>query len=258
MRHGGRCRSRPLPCLAGLVGFALATASPRDVQAQRDARDDRGLFLAPYIWMSRTSGTVGIGSDLVEVHRSAIEALEHFDMATTLLVEERRASWSLGLDVFFLAFSQDQPGGLLGSTVRLDTELTMLQPQGGLPILRRDWGTIWGIAGVRYWHGSVARTTMVDGEEIDANDADAYWVDGIAGLRLRSRPHPRWRVLAQLDAGGGASQFTWEGVAGAGFSFTRRAALVGVLRYLMVDYANDAITTNLRMFGPAIGVEVQF
>ncbi len=83
--------------------------------------------------------------------------------------------------------------------------------------------------------------------------------DGIVGIRGRAEfgDDQQWFVPYYLDIGAGDSDFTWQAIAGVGYSFGWGDVL-GVWRYLDYDMSNGEPIQNTDFSGPAIGVTFHF
>jgi hypothetical protein len=79
--------------------------------------------------------------------------------------------------------------------------------------------------------------------------------DGIVGFkgRLNLGDGHGWFIPYYVDVGTGASDFTWQGIAGIGYAF-RWGELLGVWRYLAYDFKSGKTIESLSLDGPAVGV----
>jgi len=90
-----------------------------------------------------------------------------------------------------------------------------------------------------------------------SGDSDFTNWDGIVGLKGRWTLGERgaWFVPYYLDVGTGASQLTYQLLAGVGYTF-RWGSVVAAWRYL--DYHFSSNDAGLSMNGPAIGVSFRW
>jgi len=88
----------------------------------------------------------------------------------------------------------------------------------------------------------------------NSSDKARNW-DGIIGVkgRLALGPDHSWYVPYYLDAGGGDSDFTWQGLAGLGYAFSWGDVAVA-WRYLDYHFGSSSSIENARFSGPLVGV----
>ncbi|MFT3805644.1 hypothetical protein [Arenimonas sp.] len=79
--------------------------------------------------------------------------------------------------------------------------------------------------------------------------------DGIVGVKGRHSfgERQQWFVPYYIDAGAGASDFTWQAAAGIGYS-ARWGETFLVWRHLAYEFGEDRAIENISFSGPAIGV----
>ncbi|GAB3371738.1 hypothetical protein GCM10027431_21090 [Lysobacter rhizosphaerae] len=79
--------------------------------------------------------------------------------------------------------------------------------------------------------------------------------DGIVGIKGRHRFGARrqWFVPYYVDAGTGASDFTWQAATGIGYS-AGWGDMFLIWRHLDYDFGRDRMIDNLQFSGPALGV----
>jgi hypothetical protein len=245
--------------LVAILGFSLAepigAQDNRVPAAGEEERPSWRFTFTPDLWASGMSGRVGFGAAVGEVDLSFGDILDHFDIGVMGLFEARRHPWVIRTDLFYVSLSDDRaifPDG--SGTLEVGMDEFMLQPELGYTVLSRPWGGIDALIGVRYWDLTVDLTApsqdVTGGQE---------WVDGTVGLALRYQPAERWRLFAKLDAGAGGSDFTWQGLGGAGYDLGRCCTLIAAYRYLDVDYEKEAgLVYDVHMHGPAVGVTLRF
>jgi opacity protein-like surface antigen len=87
---------------------------------------------------------------------------------------------------------------------------------------------------------------------------DTQW-DAIVGVKGRAtfgREHS-WYVPYCLDVGAGESNFTWQAMAGLGYSFGS-VDVTGAWRHLDYDLGDNAPIKSINVNGPAVGVTFRF
>jgi hypothetical protein len=252
--------------LTGVIGtlvLVLGSSLAKPVKAQdnrvpaaeaKEAPAWRFSF-TPEFWMSGLRGRVGVGPAVGEVDLSFSDILDNFDIGVMGLFEARHTPWVIRADLLYISLSDEAAIAADGSgTVEIGMDEFMLQPELGYTIVRQPWGGVDALVGVRYWNLSVDITGPLQDRNGDAN-----WVDGTVGAALRYQPAERWRLFAKVDAGAGGSDFTWQGLVGAGYDLGRCCTLVAAYRYLDVDYEKGGgLTNDVQMDGPAIGVTLHF
>jgi hypothetical protein len=251
--------------LTGVIGTLVlvlgsALAEPLEAQGQRvptvgeEERPTWRFTFTPELWASGLSGRVGVGSVVGQVDLGFSDIFDDLDIAVMGLFEARRYPWIVRTDLYYVSLSDKPAVAPDGSTIQIGQDHFMLQPELGYTILNRAWGGIDALIGVRYWEVNADLTTL--SQEVSG---DQNWVDGTAGAALRYHPAERWRLFAKVDAGAGGSDFTWQGLGGAGYDLGRCCTLIAAYRYLDVDYQKDAgLVYDVHLHGPALGLTLRF
>jgi hypothetical protein len=88
----------------------------------------------------------------------------------------------------------------------------------------------------------------------NSSDKASNW-DGIVGVkgRLALGPDRTWYVPYYLDAGGGDSDFTWQGLVGVGYAFSWGVVALAY-RYLDYHFGGGSSIENATFSGPLLGV----
>jgi hypothetical protein len=233
--------------------------------------------LTPYLWLPRVDAsmryeTPGSGGSPV----SMTNLLQHLDGALFLSGEARRGRWGLAADLVYCDFRKEgsnvtSVGGAGGeSEVPVNTATTtsltgyMVSLTGNYSLLRSATARMDLLGGFRYTHigttldwsfataveGLPGRTGSV-GQGVD------LW-DAIVGLRGNLElGGGKWFVPYYLDAGTGTSTFTWQGMAGIGYSFGWGDLLL-VYRYLSFEQGDDHPVQRFYLSGPALGATFRF
>jgi len=251
--------------LTGVIGplvlvLGSSLTEPLKAQGQRvpiageEERPTWRFSFTPEFWASGLSGKVGIGPVVGQIDLSFGDIINDFDIGVMGLFEARRYPWVIRADLFYVSLSDKPAIAGDGSALEVGQDQFMLQPELGYTILSRPWGGIDALIGVRYWDLKLDVTSS--SQQVSG---DQSWVDGTAGAGLRYMPAERWRLFAKVDAGAGGSDFTWQGLGGAGYDLGRCCTLVAAYRYLDVDYEKDGgLVYDVHMNGPAIGVTLRF
>ncbi len=270
-------KTQPLNACAMAVAVALAIAP---AAARAETSDDWQFNATIYGWLPSInmdlsfptggdSGTEITGSDI-------LNALNFTFMGA---FGAQKGKWGLWTDVIYLD---------LGSSTKQTRDLTVggeplptsITGKADLTITGWLWTTVGTyrvvdhptyqmdvLAGARMlelgtdlkWSlaGDLGDPPLIDASG-KSNVSQTNW-DGIVGVRGRAEfgDDHKWFVPYYLDIGAGDSDFTWQAIVGAGYSF-EWGDVLAVWRYLDYDLSNSAPIQNVDMSGPAIGVTFHF
>ena len=161
------------------------------------------------------------------------------------------------------------PGGTVEVPVNSGTTTTltgyMASMNGNYSLLRRPDASLDVLVGVRYLHiGTTLDWSFAAAvEDLPARTGSAeqsadVW-DGVVGVKgnVRFGAGGKWFVPYYLDAGAGTSKFTWQAMAGAGYSFGWGDLLL-VYRYLSFEQGAEHELQRLSFAGPALGATFRF
>ena len=259
--------------------------------AQAQAPADRWTFtLTPYVWLPSADGSLRYGPPAtggapnVAIDGDVLGAL---DLALMLAGEARKGRWSIAADYIYLDLSSDSSSIRsvdfnrgssrinvfnTSASVNTDTELkgslgTLI---GGYSIVYQPRHTMDIIGGVRYLHlkastnwllsaavAGPAGTQQTFAASGGVEKSEDLW-DAIIGVRGRVKLGAgNWFVPYHLDAGGGSSRLTWQGVLGVGYSF-KRADVLFNYRYLSYEQGGDKLIDELSFAGFSAGVAFRF
>jgi len=260
--------------IAATLGAILLIAP---LHASAQAGGDQWRFtLTPYLWLPNVDGTLKFsippgagGSPSVNVGPN--DYLENLDFVLMLAGEARRGDWAIISDFIYLDFSdedsavksvggiqvpvnQNTSTGLKGLVWTLAASYTMARSPtatfevlGGFRYLGLETSVQWQLAGpIGLFPQAGSHTEKVD-----------LW-DAIVGVRGRvTLDGGNWYVPYYLDAGGGSSTLTWQGMTGIGYSFRWGDALLAY-RHLYYEQKSDKPIQELQMSGPALGATFRF
>ena len=239
------------------VFCATIVLPARATLAQSD--DDWHSSFTPYGWLAGMSGVVGFAGSASSVDLGFSDVLENLDMSVGALLEFGRRRWLARLDVTFVAMSDSravEEGS--ESTVIVEFEQTMLQPEIGYTVVQAPWGGIDLFGGGRYWHPKIDVSADAPGGSVDIGSGSRSWFDGIAGARVRFDPAERWHLFAKGDVGAGGSKLTWQAFGGLGFDVSGCCALTAAYKHLDVNYERDALVSDNYTSGATLGFEIRF
>ena len=243
-----------------LAGTDSQNLTPVDESAR--AADSPWRFrLAPYAWLTSTSGSVGAGPLTADAGMSSSTILSNLDFGAMFVAEVGYGRWSLENDLIYARFSSAQttPGpnfGELKSTLNqllwtsylgyrvVETPRFTADLQAGFRLisLAADLELTPGLApGISRYY---SRT----------------WIDPVIGLRTRTYVTDWLFVPLRGDIGGfGAnSELTWQAFAGLGAQISRWAAIIVGYRALGYDYDQANFKYDVNTHGPLLGFEVSF
>ncbi len=89
-----------------------------------------------------------------------------------------------------------------------------------------------------------------------AKDTQRDAIVGVKGRATFGREYS-WYVPYYLDVRAGESNFTWQAMAGPGYSFVS-VDVTGVWRYLDYDLGDNTPIKSINFNGPALGVTFRF
>lgn len=246
----------PLVALAG-------TASPAASVDESAAKENSPwrFRLAPYGWLTSTSGTIGAGPLSADAGLSSSSILSHLQFGAMLDAEIAYDRWSFENDLIYARFtsSKDTPGNNYG------------QLQGTLYEL--FWTSYLGyrvIRTERFWADVQAGFRMASmGLNLELTPGtrpgisrywSRTWIDPVIGLRTRTNITDWLFIPLRGDIGGfGAnSELTWQAFGGVGFQISRWAAVVAGYRTLGYDYDQANFEYNVNTHGPLLGLEFTF
>jgi hypothetical protein len=280
-REGLAQRSAGRPFIRGLavavVAVSFVSASKPLCAEPQESQAPWQFAVTPYVWLPHIDTTLSFetpGDGGTPVDMSDI--LKYLTGAFFINGEARKGRFGLGLDFIYCDFSKADskvstvtPGGgtvevpvNAGTTTSLGG--TMVSLTGSYAVLLRPESELDVLAGVRYTHirASLDWSFSSDVGGLpertgSATQAPDLW-DGIVGVRGNTRlGSGQWFVPYYLDAGTGTSRFTWQGMAGIGYSFKWGDMLL-VYRYLSFEQGADQTIQRLSFSGPALGATWHF
>jgi hypothetical protein len=235
-----------IPSVLGILFAPCSEAQENRVPVANEEVPRWQITFTPNLWAAGLSGRLGVQPRVEEVDLSFGDIIDQFDIGVMGLFEARRAPWVFRADLFFLNLGDDREG------VTVTQEELILQPEVGRTIVTGSWGAVDLLVGVRYWHLSIDLTPP------DLS-GDQGWVDATIGAAWRFQIAEQWHLFAKGDLGAGGSQFSWQGLGGAGYDLGSCCTAVAVYRYLDVDYEKEnGLVYDVHSNGPALGVTLHF
>ncbi|MEM6932543.1 MAG: hypothetical protein AAF526_03055 [Pseudomonadota bacterium] len=247
----------------------LALVIGGTLQAQEKPRfvEDWEFVVAPYLLLPSIDGTTSIGRVGGDISVDPGGVFSTLQFGGMVHAEARhRSGFGIMLDTAFM-FLGDGASGERGigsvdanvfqgifevyATYRIDLDDTKLD----------------GYAGPRIWHIDTDIDVQA-GPLAGSFDGGDTWVDPVIGARLQHRIAPSWRLQSQGDVGGfgiaGASDFSWNIMAGVAYDGWASTSLFLMYRALSVDF--DSGTRGTPAFfeydtithGPLFGIGYRF
>jgi hypothetical protein len=239
------------------IAAALLLAVGPRAAAQADS--SWRFAVVPYFWATDETGHVGIGPITTRVDLSFTDILKILKFAAMGYGEVRYKSYVFGVDAIYSNVGSGRTVAILGDTgaFSLGLQETILQPMVGYQFHRGAWG-LEPLLGIRSWH----LTTTLDVDRPNGTSHERAggrnWIDATPGARVDWIPHPRVRVLAGGDVGGGGAKNTWQIYGTVGWDAARWCTLSGGYRSLSVDYDHNNLRLDTNMKGPIITAAFRF
>lgn len=258
------------------IGVLIAPAG-----AAAPASGDQWRFtLTPYIWLPNVDGTLKFsvppgagGSPAVDVGPNSY--LENLDFALMIAGEARRGDWAIISDVIYLDFAGESstvksvsgPGGAVQVPVNANTSTGLKglvwEFAASYTVARSAAANFDVLGGFRYLGVEASVNWQLAGaiglfpQSGSYSQKEDLW-DAIVGVRGRTKlGGGNWFVPYYLDAGGGSSTLTWQGMTGIGYSFRWGEALLAY-RQLYYDQKGGKLLQDISFSGPALGVSFRF
>ena len=217
--------------------------------------------VAPYLWLTSVSGTVGAGPLSADTDIGARDALSKLTLGAMILSEIGYHRWSLENDVIFAQFqtSKETPGPVFGA---LNSTLNQFQWTSlvGYRVLEMKRSTFDLQAGFRMMSLGLDLELTPGLLQGASRSFSRTWIDPIIGFRYRAHLADWLFVIARGDIGGfGAnSELTWQAFAGVGAQISRWGALIAGYRAIGYEYNQAGFSYDVTTYGPVVGLEFSF
>jgi hypothetical protein len=248
------------------VSFSVSTwAQPAKPQTLPQVDSDWRFLVAPYLWLTRVSGSVYYGGS--EISSSTITAgniLSHLNFGGMVELEAHKGDFGVIADIIYasLGNTASKPVGPRVN-VGADTTITQLvYTVAGTYTVAKSPGLYTEVLlGGRIIQLDSKTNYSINGETPIGMtvSANTTIIDPIVGLKGRVRiSDSDWFVPFYADiGGGGSSQVTTMAFLGVGRSFDWGDAVLGV-KNLYFQQKNQGLTTNTNLLGVAMGVGFRF
>ncbi|HVN43935.1 MAG TPA: hypothetical protein VMT66_01695 [Steroidobacteraceae bacterium] len=262
-------RFSPVLAVAALLPSATVRA---------DAQEDHWQFaVTPYVYLPHLDAsmryeTPGSGGSEVSMEN----LLKHLHAALFLNGEARKGMWGLAADFVYCSFQKESsnvstvtgPGGAVETPINRGTTSSLSGYMGSLTanyaLLRTPNAKLDLLAGFRYTHIGATldwsfATAVADlPQRTGSAERGVDLWDGIVGARGSARlGDGKWFVPYYIDVGTGTSTFTWQAMAGIGYSFGWGDMLL-VYRHISFEQGDGRPVQHLYFSGPALGATFRF
>jgi opacity protein-like surface antigen len=256
-------RARSSRCIhLAIAACASALAAPAFAQAT-PVSDGWQFEATPYFWAAGMSGWGRVGSrtPTVKLDPSFSDIWRNLDFGAMGTFEARKDRWGILFDTMYvkLGTSGTLPRGD-SRTARLRVSQTILQLAGAYRVLDSQATPVDVLAGVRY--------TYLDSDlsfsggpllpEGSSRSNNVSWTDGFVGLRGAYALTDKWSLIGYADVGTGGSEYSWQLIAGANYSFSK--SVVGKVGYRIISmkYESENFLYNMKTAGMYMGVGIKF
>jgi hypothetical protein len=271
-------RSRGSRAIAATLLSAVAAGAFSSAQAQTPP-DEWRYRATIYAWFPALGGTTqfpsGSGGPSIDV--STDDVLSSLKMAFMGAFEVQYGKWGGLVDWVYADLGSDKSGTRqlsihgqplpvgVNANLSLDVKANILTLGGTYSFIEKPEYTLGMIFGARMLsmdqtlNWSFVGTGPLGVARSGTSDVSATNWDAIVGVRGRARfgDGLRWFVPYYADVGTGNSQFTWQVLAGVGYSFNWGDVLVA-WRYLDYEFKSGDALQSLDFNGAAVGVSFKF
>ena len=269
---------------AGGTGDFVRCGGPASPSACDPCGLDRRwrFFVAPYLWMSSTTGDAWVQGEKSDVDMSFFDLADDLTFGAQLYAEVRRGPWWGAVDSTYLRLADKVPlGPNQGGTGSYEADMVTLDARIGY----RVWGktccarpvagrccdcrekALFAFVGARYWSlDQKVDVTGVVGAAPQTRKGDDSWVDPFLGVRYFADLSRRFAIDLRGDVGGfgigNASEFTWQAAAYLSWKVTRSFTVIGGYRAIGLDRAEGTGTDKNGLdgvlHGPVLGFGYSF
>ena len=246
--------------VVALAGTPATTPTPIDETAATSDSPWR-FRLAPYAWLTSTSGSIGAGPLSTDAQMDSSTILSNLQFGAMFVAEVAYDRWSFENDLIYARFqtSKDTPGNNYGQLQGTLYELFWTSYLG-YRVIQTDRFTMDLQAGFRMASMGLELELTPGTRPGISRYWTRTWIDPVVGLRTRTYLTDWLFVPIRGDIGGfGAnSELTWQAFAGLGFQISRWAAIIAGYRSLGYNYDQANFEYNVNTHGPLLGFEVSF
>jgi hypothetical protein len=259
--------------LVGPMATPCAAASdlPGMSQIQIETESGWEISISPlYFWAAGFDGTIGVFGAQAKLNVTPIDlyvdnlgdVLDALDGFYQGAGEIRYDKFGFFYDIYYvdLLSSKTVSKNILEANVDAAFKLFFATMAGTYRAYEDDTVHIDALAGLRVWDVKLDVGLDINGKISDDFQDGKTWVDPVIGVKggadISDNVYLKgWAMVGGFGAG---SDFMWDVFGGAGYDFNNwLSAFVG-FRAGGANYKNDSFKWDITMYGPIIGLGVQF
>ncbi|MCU0576024.1 MAG: hypothetical protein MUD15_04255 [Desulfobacterota bacterium] len=230
------------------------------------------VSVAPFIWFIGIEGTANVKGRSADVNMNFSDILSNLDMVGEINIEAGTDKYGVFVQPNYLDMSDEVTstlpisGAQVKSTITCTTTFIEFGGFSRLVDVRRETGghnTIDLLGGLRYWDMTNEVKLSVPTAGVDRTvKADTNLLDPFVGLRMKAYIADKVPYSLRADIGGlntgSSSSFTYNLQALLGYDFTQSITMFGGYRVLYVDFGDSQAGADIKLHGPALGVNITF
>lgn len=261
MVTGRACVTRVTRTLLGF--FAAGIFSAATLAAEPKPPDEWKIDLSLYLWGAGIEATTVAGN---EIDMSFGDIVENLDFAFMGYFGGHKGRWSALADFIYLnvGMQENTTANLVGqpvnASVAVDLRGVVINFIGGYTAVQTDKLNFDVVFGARYLDLNTDLDFAIGNQSTSFSGSGELW-DGIVGVKGNVDVSEKWYFRYYLDAGTGDTIFTWQALAGLGYSLPRLDIVFGY-RYLDWKFEADdpggKVFDDLNFKGPYSGVKFVF
>lgn len=194
------------------------------------------------------------------------DILKSLDFGFMTAVEARKERWGILVDAMYMnvsdsaTASRDDIGLSVSGSLRnrqsmLAGAVAYRVIEGGVPL---DV-----VGGLRY--NRIDADASIDGALYSISgmvkqSGNKDWIDPYVGLRVQIPINEKWTSVGYIDVGGFGvgSDFTWQGLAGLKYAYSKDVTANFGYRYMKIDYDKNGFRYDMANDGLYVGVGIRF
>ncbi|WEX07512.1 hypothetical protein [Chelativorans sp. AA-79] len=247
-------------------GADIAPMNEAPVTAPLAPASSEWIFqITPYVWAAGMEGDVSPfrRAPTIHVEKDFSDILDDLNVAGFVNFWARKDRFVISGDVMYVDIAESatsRPLPIIGAiSADYDTAQFAATLQAGYRVYDAPRFTFDVLGGARYWHLWNDLNVRVAGRSLTI-ESDFDWIDPVVGARAHFHFNDRFSILSQGDIGGfgAGSDFTWQVLATANYSFNKKVTLSAGYKVLSVDYDDDGHVFDTTLSGPVLGLTYRF
>jgi hypothetical protein len=223
--------------------------------------------ITPYLWATKMDGDVKAGPlPKVHVDMKFSDILDNLDFGFMTAFEARKDRWGILFDGMYMKVSDSVTAGMsnIGLKVKgsMRVEQSLIAGAAAYRVVEENV-PVDVVVGMRY--NKISEDTKIEGSVPGAtailrHSGDKDWVDPYIGTRVIYPINAKWNAIGYLDVGGFGvgSDFTWQGLAGLNYTYSKSVTANFGYRYMKVDYDKGGFLYDMANDGLYAGVSIRF